>query len=94
MSFEEELVEKRADLLEKGVDPYPYKFERSHTLAQLRAQQEELMDKKVQVAGRLVAYRGKGKMVFADLADFDGRLQVMFPTLSASSAAAGERCGD
>ena len=78
MSFEEELVEKRADLLGKGVDPYPYKFERSHTLAQLRAQQEELMDKKVQVAGRLVAYRGKGKMVFADLADFDGRLQIMF----------------
>ena len=78
MSFEEELVAKRADLIAKGVNPYPYKFERSHSLAQVRARQEELMDKPVQVAGRLVAYRGKGKMVFADLADFDGRLQVMF----------------
>lgn len=78
MSFEEDLLQKRSDLLEAGVQPYPYSFARSHGLAEIRDQQEGLLDKEVAVAGRVVAYRGKGKMIFADLADFDGRLQVMF----------------
>jgi lysyl-tRNA synthetase class 2 len=78
MSFDPELLRKREDLLGAGVDPYPYSFERSHSLEEARERQAELLQKPVSVAGRLVAYRGKGKLIFADLADFRGRLQVMF----------------
>ena len=76
--MDSELLQKRSELIERGVDPYPYSFSRSHNLKQVRDAQEQLMDKEVQVAGRLVAYRGKGKMIFSDLSDFHGRLQVMF----------------
>ena len=78
MSFEDDLLEKRQQLLDSGVSPYPYAYRRTHSLAEIRERSEELMDQDVSIAGRLVAYRGKGKMIFADLGDFDGRLQVMF----------------
>ena len=78
MSFDEELLGKRQELIDAGTNPYPYSFERSHDLGSVRAQQEELLDKEVRLCGRLVAYRGKGKMIFADIADAHGRLQVMF----------------
>ncbi len=78
MSFDEELLEKRRQLIESGANPYPYSFERSHNLAEVRDQQDALLDQEVRVAGRLVAYRGKGKMIFADISDAHGRLQVMF----------------
>ena len=77
MSFDPELLAKRQDLLKLGVDPYPYSFERTGDLTGIRERQADLLGKEVKAAGRLVAYRGKGKMVFADLGDFRGRLQVM-----------------
>ena len=86
MSFDPELLKKREDLLGAGVDPYPYSFERSHALDEVRERQADLLGKDVSVAGRLVAYRGKGKLIFADLGDFRGRLQVMFRTDSFDEA--------
>jgi len=77
MPFDEELLKKREELLSRGFELYPYSFDRSHTLGEVRAEQEALLDKDVRVAGRLVAYRGKGKMIFVDLEDFGDRLQVM-----------------
>lgn len=74
---------KLDSLREAGLEPYPYHFERSHTLAEVR----ELYDGKfepgtkseitVRVAGRVTAWRGKGKMTFVDLRDASGRLQGM-----------------
>lgn len=78
MSFDDELLGKRDHLLANGIDPYPYSYDRSHSLTEIRAQQEALLDQSVRVVGRVVAYRGKGKMIFADLSDFEGRLQIMF----------------
>lgn len=75
--FDPELLEKRQALIAKGVDPYPYSFARSHGLSEVRAREADLLGKDVSVAGRILAYRTAGKLVFADLGDFDGRLQVM-----------------
>ena len=37
--FDPELLQKRAELIQAGVNPYPYSFERSHHLAEVRAKQ-------------------------------------------------------
>ena len=37
---------------------------------------EELEGKEVKVAGRLMSKRGQGKVVFADLADLAGKIQL------------------
>ncbi len=79
MIFHDDLLEKRKQLIEKGIEPYPYSFATTHTLTQIRDQQDELIqtEKDVAVAGRVIALRQQGKQVyFGDLEDFDNRIQI------------------
>jgi lysyl-tRNA synthetase class 2 len=75
--------EKRARLLAGGHDPYPVTVARTHTLAEIRAEHQDLATGEstgqiVAVAGRVVYVRIGGKLCFATLQDGDGtRLQVM-----------------
>jgi lysyl-tRNA synthetase, class II len=73
--------EKRAALEALGVRPFAYRYERSHTAEQARAAyRDEMGDEGPQVAlaGRIVSWRPKGKVVFGDLEDPSGRIQVYF----------------
>jgi lysyl-tRNA synthetase class 2 len=78
------LTQQRLAKLERlraaGVDPYPPRCQRTNTLAQalaLFATQEAGGDAPtLQLAGRIVSWRGMGKATFAHLADGTGRLQV------------------
>ncbi len=75
--------EKRAELLERGVAPYPRGFHRTHSLAELRAEFEGLepgaaTGQHAAVAGRLIFIRNTGKLCFARLRAGDGtELQAM-----------------
>jgi lysyl-tRNA synthetase, class II len=73
--------EKRAALEAMGVQPFAYRYERSHTAAQARSAYREGMaddGPAVTIAGRVVSWRPKGKVVFGDLEDSSGRIQVYF----------------
>jgi lysyl-tRNA synthetase class 2 len=59
-----------------GVEPYPHRFQRSHTSAQARDHEAELGDREIAIAGRIMTARGHGKTAFAHVQDGDGRLQV------------------
>ncbi len=81
----EELVavrlEKLQRLRERGVDPYPYKFDRTHTTREVRSRWGELppssrSGEAVRLAGRLFTMRRMGKITFADLRDGTGRIQL------------------
>jgi len=68
-------------LRDAGVNPYPYRFDRTTTLAELRAGHGELeagteTDVEVAVAGRLVLIREQGKLIFATMRDRDGEVQL------------------
>ncbi len=74
---------KLEELRALGVDPYPHKFEFSHTVSEIVSafsalDGEELEKRKIGVrtAGRLVTLRGHGKASFAHLAGDGGRLQI------------------
>ncbi len=71
--------QKLQDLQTQGIDPFPARVTRSHTLAQVVAayQAGELDDTPVQLAGRLVARRIMGKLSFGHIEDGSGRLQIM-----------------
>ncbi|MFA4967056.1 MAG: lysine--tRNA ligase [Candidatus Margulisiibacteriota bacterium] len=80
-----ELLKVRRDKLEdfkkSGFDPYPYKYERTHTSAEILKQfeglkGEEESPEQVSVAGRVMAKRGHGKAFFMHLMDGWGRVQV------------------
>ena len=72
--------EKLEQLVARGVPPYAYRFERSHAASQAAAALPAGADEgpEVQVAGRIVAWRGHGKTAFAHLADDSGRIQLYF----------------
>jgi lysyl-tRNA synthetase class 2 len=71
--------EKLKELLERGVAPYAYRFERSATAKQaLDAYRDENDATAYRLAGRLVALRPHGKTTFAHLADPSGKLQLYF----------------
>jgi lysyl-tRNA synthetase class 2 len=76
----EERLKKLDKLKELGIDPYPYKFERSHNFKEIKAQFERLSqtEEKVRTCGRIITVRGHGKTLFATLADESEHLQVYF----------------
>ncbi|WP_285727240.1 lysine--tRNA ligase [Psychromicrobium xiongbiense] len=76
-------LDKRASLLERGVEAYPVGVPRTHTLAEIRQQwghleADQASGQEVGVAGRVVFVRNTGKLCFVTLQEGDGtRLQGM-----------------
>jgi lysyl-tRNA synthetase, class II len=64
-------------LRDAGIEPYPARVQRSHTIAQARALHESGESPVVTVTGRLKRMRVMGKMSFADLEDGSGQIQVL-----------------
>ncbi len=82
------LVAEKAKRLDKidalrtaGTNPYPYRFDRSHSLAKLRNEFGSLdagaeTEQRVEVTGRMMLMRDSGKLVFATVRDRDGEVQL------------------
>jgi lysyl-tRNA synthetase class 2 len=68
--------EALAALRARGVEPYAYRFERTHLAADAVAAFEPERDLTVRVAGRIAALRSHGKTTFAHLEDPSGRVQL------------------
>lgn len=72
----EQRKEKIAKIREMGINPYPYHYNVTHESAVLLRDYEELENKSVSVAGRLMTIRRMGKASFAHLQDAEGRIQL------------------
>ena len=73
---------KRDTLAEQGIDPYPLRFDRTATAAELHEQHDGLeadvrTGQDVRMAGRLTSIRGHGKLSFATLTDVTGSVQLL-----------------
>lgn len=80
---------KLAEIRKLGIEPYPHRFEPTHTS---KAILDEYTDKpledseqaasgktqKVTIAGRLILFRAMGKNAFGHIMDGSGKIQVMF----------------
>lgn len=79
-------LDKLGRLRNKGVDPYPNTYKRTHTSNQAKIVYRASLEKSgiksdrllVSVAGRITAWRSMGKATFLDLVDIDGKIQVIF----------------
>ncbi len=74
---------KRDELLAKGVDPYPRRFEHDLEPTGVQAQYGELSGEELEmnlvelaVPGRIKGLRSMGKVVFADLSDGASKIQL------------------
>jgi lysyl-tRNA synthetase, class II len=66
-------IEKLEALKSMGVDPYPADVNRTHTIEEARG----ALGKNVTVTGRVMSMRGHGKIMFADLVDSTGKIQIV-----------------
>src|SRR5262245_15448658 len=67
-------LEKLRKLHSLGIDPYPAKY--SKDFIKITSAREQ-MGKKVSVVGRLWRWREHGNVVFADLKDESGQIQLL-----------------
>jgi len=75
--------QKLERLRDRGINPYPRSYHRSHTtqeaVALLKQNEEGLTkEEQVSVAGRIMAIRRMGKSTFADIRDGSGKIQLLF----------------
>jgi lysyl-tRNA synthetase class 2 len=79
MGREEQIVNesfrKIKELRKEGINPYPHKFDKKDSI-------EECLKKKinsnVKTAGRIITKRNIGKIVFCNLRDSSGEIQIVF----------------
>lgn len=72
------------ELRSKGLDPYAYKWERTHSANELQeiymnlgnGEESTSENDHVSIAGRIVARRAFGKLAFLTLRDDSGTIQV------------------
>lgn len=79
MGREEEIVKERKKKLEelrrKGINPYPARFGKKDSIEKaLKAKPGS----KIKTAGRVIGRRQIGKIIFSDLQDFSGKIQLVF----------------
>ena len=69
--------DKLAELCEAGKNPFEHvKYDRTHYTVEIEENFEALEETDVVVAGRLMSKRGMGKVMFCDLQDLKGRIQL------------------
>ena len=72
-------IQKLAELADKGINPYPYVFDKNANAADLQEKYKDLeagieTDDEYSVAGRVMAIRNSG--MFIDLMDVTGKIQI------------------
>jgi len=69
--------ERLKELVEKGQDPHKIeKFDDRILSDEIKENFEDYEEKTVRVAGRIMSKRGHGKVIFMDLQDSNGRIQL------------------
>lgn len=82
--MENNLISVRKEKIEKlknmGINPYPYKYDKTHTTIEAKnlykEDQGEDLGEKVKVAGRIMSFRRQGKTAFAHIQDEVGKIQI------------------
>ena len=73
-------VKKLKALIKQGIDPYPAESVRTHIASQVLGSFSSLSKgkKKITLAGRLMSKREHGGLIFSDIQDESGRIQILF----------------
>ncbi len=79
MGREEQIVGERIKKLEElkknKINPYPSSFEKKNNVDECL---KSKIGASVKTAGRIISKRGIGKIIFSDIQDFSGKIQIVF----------------
>ncbi len=74
--YRNERLKKLEELRARGIDPYPSKSHRNTKIVDVVNHFDEKQGQEVCVAGRIMAIRSFGKLVFLKLRDYTGEVQI------------------
>ncbi len=74
-SERETRAQRFQDIKNAGINPYPARFHRTHTLAEIPALSATTY---ITIAGRLMRRRNMGKIIFCHIQDWSGTVQIVF----------------
>ncbi len=69
-------LEHTQELRNLGIDPYPSSVQKDCDNHHVTSRYDTFIDKTVTLAGRLISKREHGKLIFGDLIDQSGRIQI------------------
>jgi lysyl-tRNA synthetase class 2 len=69
-------LEKIKTLRHLGINPYPSQSQKDYSNGEVVEKYNDLADKKVHVAGRVISWREHGALIFCHLQDQSGKLQI------------------
>ena len=75
---EEAKVKKVEEFLARGISPYPYSYKRTSMASEIASNFSRNEGRNASIAGRIIRLRKMGKIIFMDLLDESGKLQVIF----------------
>jgi lysyl-tRNA synthetase class 2 len=79
--IDEEKVRRQRlkEIIASGINPYPSKVDRTHVVSEVLENFEKLEKQRAQItlAGRLRTIRGHGGLIFANLEDESGKIQIV-----------------
>ncbi|MEM0465798.1 MAG: lysine--tRNA ligase [Candidatus Pacearchaeota archaeon] len=87
MGREELIISERIKKLEEirklGINPYPHKYDPNSYSKDIKEKYKDLKNNErtndfFKIAGRVMTIRDLGKLIFATLQDFKGRIQIIF----------------
>ena len=78
LSERDERLEKIKELKKQGVNPYPGKSSRTHSIAEVFSDFSNLEKNKIELTlgGRIMSKRGHGNLTFAHLQDGTDKIQI------------------
>ncbi|MCL4437572.1 OB-fold nucleic acid binding domain-containing protein [Patescibacteria group bacterium] len=79
-SLEEDRLSELNEIKSVGIDPYPDKSEKDFDIVEARKDFNKLSKsgKKFWLAGRIMSFRDQGSLIFSDLKDESGKIQLVF----------------
>ncbi|MHA1339326.1 MAG: lysine--tRNA ligase [Promethearchaeota archaeon] len=82
LDFDQNKIKKLQQLRDNNVNPFGYAFEKQYTIAQILKKFKDVTHEPnpeiIKTAGRVLRIRGHGKVFFADLEDYTGKIQLFF----------------
>ncbi|HVJ50500.1 lysine--tRNA ligase [Desulfitobacterium sp.] len=69
-------LDKLEALRQQGIEPYADRYQRTHMAQEIIDQFSDLEGQEAKVAGRIMSKRDQGKVIFAHIQDFSGRIQI------------------
>jgi lysyl-tRNA synthetase class 2 len=89
MGREDQIIQERLrkldELIKKGIEPYPHKFHRKNNSEEIKKKYEKLAPDErtkdiVKTAGRVMAVRDMGNLIFSTIQDGYGKMQIVLQT--------------